>query len=660
MKDWNEYVQNCSVSRRRFMQWTAAVLASLTGHGKTASAEIPVSKENKGEESKAGTKMKKFIYLGMDGLDPALLTLYMDKGHLPNFKLLAHTGSFAPLVTTNPPQSPVAWTTMATGKNPGKHGIFDFIHRDAKNYGLNLSLNKEKSSLLSGTSYERPFSEPTFWEITSKNAIPTTVIRWPLTFPAEATGDYELLAGLGVPDINGLLGKYTYYYTGKLEAQGDKSGRIVKLDRKQHIDTTLQAAKGAMGDPLSIPLSIEVASDDAALNITLQNNQWNGRQGQWSPWLPVKFRGGFIKTISAICQLYIVSAAPELGIYVTSVQFDPKEPLFPISTPDVWSKEIADIVGSYFSTLGMPEDVKALMEHVLPPEAFLQQSYSTLAWQKKLLQAKLEHFESGLMAIVFDTTDRISHMFWKDTDGGKALDKKNPILDVYVYMDEILGHVMEKFKDDTTILVSSDHGFAAYRHDFNVNNFLVKKGYMTLKTTEPPPYGNVLFSTVDWSKTKAYALGFNSLYINMAGREKSGIVTKSQVDGLRKKIKEDLLKFYDETNKEHPVAKVYFKEDIYKGIHLPDAPDIVVGMKPGYRYSWQTALGGLAEKNILMPNDKLWSGDHCFDFNTVKGIVLSNKKIVKNNPGIQDIAPTIIGAFGFNREDMDGSPLFNG
>ncbi|MBF0556306.1 MAG: alkaline phosphatase family protein, partial [Nitrospirae bacterium] len=461
---------------------SAAVLVSLHGNGGDASAEIPVSKESKAEKSKAETKMKRFIYLGIDGLDPALMTLYMDKGHLPNFKRLAHTGSFAPLGTTNPPQSPVAWTTAATGKNPGKHGVFDFIERDPENYGLDLSLNEEKSSLLSGSSYERPFSEATFWEITAKNNIPTTVIRWPLTFPAEAKGDYELLAGLGVPDINGLLGKYTYYYTGQMEALQDKSGRCVKLDRQGHIDTTLQAAKGAMGDPLSVPLSIDAASDGVTLNITLQNNQWTGRQGQWSPWLPVKFRGGLFKTISAICQIYIVSTVPELGVYVTSVQFDPKDPLFPISTSNSWSKEITDIVGSYFSTLGMPEDTKAMMEHVLPPEAFLQQCYFSLEWQKKLLQAKLEHFKSGLIAIVFDTTDRISHMFWKDTDGGKALGKKNPILDVYIYMDEVLGYVMEKFKDDTTILLSSDHGFAHYNHDFNMNNFLVEKGYMTLKT----------------------------------------------------------------------------------------------------------------------------------------------------------------------------------
>ena len=73
---------------------------------------------------------KKVIVLGFDGMDYTLTKQMMDAGRLPHFRRLAEMGTFAPLETSIPPQSPVAWSNFITGMDAGGHGIFDFVHRD--------------------------------------------------------------------------------------------------------------------------------------------------------------------------------------------------------------------------------------------------------------------------------------------------------------------------------------------------------------------------------------------------------------------------------------------------------------------------------------------------------------------------------------------------
>ena len=602
----------------------------------------------------------RILYVGMDGLDPQLLDTFMEKGYLPNFKKLAAEGSFKRLSTSNPPQSPVAWTSMATGKNPGKHGVFDFIHRD-NNYMLHLSILKEKRdavSALAGTGYVRPYEEKAFWERLSENGIPSVVLRWPLTFPPPKQAGYKLLSGLGVPDVNGLMGRYTFFYTDEAMDLQDKTGRYVKLPRASAVTTQLEAGRGVLGNPLKVPLSISIDNEKRTIELAVQKNRWSGSEGQWSPWLPVEFKVGFIKGISSICKFYVVSVAPELRLYVTSIQFDPANPYFPISTPEGYSKEIVEELGEYFPTLGMPEDTKAFDEGALTDRAFLEQSYETLRVQERILSNELKQFKKGLLAVVFDTSDRVQHMFWRGmkTNPVIKVDEDNPILKIYKHMDGIVANILPHIDENTVLIISSDHGFANFDYSVNMNTFLLDAGFLALKQGATGAERKGLLQAVDWSKTRAYAIGFNSIYLNLKGREKHGIVDSSEAPKLAGEIigKLKQLKHRDV----FAVENVYRKEDIYKGEHISEAPDLIVGLGPGYRYSWQTALGGVPEGDIFSVNDRRWSGDHCADYILVPGIILSNKKIKKENPQLMDIAATILKHAGVQAEGLDGEALF--
>jgi hypothetical protein len=84
-------------------------------------------------------KIQKLIFLGLDGLDPGLVERYMNAGKLPNFARLRARGDFRRLRTTFPALSPVAWSTFATGVNPARHNMFDFLNRSLRTYLPELS-----------------------------------------------------------------------------------------------------------------------------------------------------------------------------------------------------------------------------------------------------------------------------------------------------------------------------------------------------------------------------------------------------------------------------------------------------------------------------------------------------------------------------------------
>lgn len=146
------------------------------------------------------------VVLGFDGADPNLLSRWMAEGHLPNLARLSQTGTFQPLGTTNPPESPVAWASFATGLNPGGTGIFDFLRRDPQTYLPELALiSRQKPKFLFGLIPIRPpkvinerHGVP-FYKVAADAGYKTTVIRMPLEFPPTPLPGGEPSSRHGVP-----------------------------------------------------------------------------------------------------------------------------------------------------------------------------------------------------------------------------------------------------------------------------------------------------------------------------------------------------------------------------------------------------------------------------------------------------------------------------
>jgi predicted AlkP superfamily phosphohydrolase/phosphomutase len=622
-------------------------------------------------------KMKKsecnrVIVLGMDGLDPVILESMMKSGELPHFSRLATQGYYSPLATSNPPQSPVAWSCIATGSNPGQTDVFDFILRNPENYLPDLAILKtNRRNFLGGkgSMFLPVRNGTTFWEVVAEQGIPSTVVRWPITFPPKE-GRSRILSGLGVPDIKGGLGRYTFYSTREIPQDEEGRDKVVHVKKvngelKTHIPGPLVAKLKGRRD-CEIPMHIHIDPSAEKIDIRIGNRTYQVREGEWSDWVHLTFEIGFLKKVHGLCKFFLVRTKPEFELYLTPIQVDPREPCFPISNPDEYAVEMAKHIGDYY-TLGMPEDTKALTEGRIDEEALLGMCDQIVTEQEKMLRYELERLKEGLLSFVFFTTDRIQHIFWVTRDPHHPLYSKSyaerfgqVIGDYYRRMDRVLGEVLRHVDDRTALIVCSDHGFTSFRRSVHLNRWFIENGLMVLKEEVDPrdKEGGVLFRYVDWERTKAYALGFGSIYLNRQGREAKGIVSpggESRV--LARKIKAELLKFMDPKTGDPVVKRVYEAIEIYRGPYTEGAPDLIVGFRPGYRMSWQTAIGGTPD-TLLEDNLKKWTGDHCMDSTVVPGILLTNQRVERENPTVMDIAPTVLSWFRVGKlHNSEGSSL---
>ena len=255
-------------------------------------------------------------------------------------------------------------------------------------------------------------------------------------------------------------------------------------------------------------------------------------------------------------------------------------------------------------------------------------------------------------------------MMWRLTDPlspaydtALAAQYGSSLEEFYEQIDQVLGEVMPRVDENTTLLVLSDHGFAPYRHSFNLNTWLLNNGYIARKegaSANP----NETFADVDWSRTRAYGLGLNGLYLNLRGREREGIVDPAQSDALLREIRQKLLEVRDPEDEVQVITRIDLASEVYQGPYARSGPDALIGYNRGYRSGWTTITGGFTQ-DVLEDNTNAWSGDHCIDFTKVPGVILSNRKVAATAPALTDIAPTILSEFGIEKtKDMMGRSVF--
>jgi predicted AlkP superfamily phosphohydrolase/phosphomutase len=232
------------------------------------------------------------------------------------------------------------------------------------------------------------------------------------------------------------------------------------------------------------------------------------------------------------------------------------------------------------------------------------------------------------------------------------------IEELYREMDAAVGKALAHVDAETTLLALSDHGFAPFTRSFNLNTWLLENGYLALK--EGAGREGEFFANVDWSRTRAYGLGLNGLYLNLRGRERYGTVEPEEAPALLAELSAKLLGLRDPADNHLAVLRVDRGDEAYWGAQVKDAPDLIIGYSRGYRAGWSSVLGGFAAE-VLEDNLEAWSGDHCMDFTLVPGVLLSSKKVQATAPALTDIAPTILAEFGVAKpRGMSGGSVFVG
>ncbi|HXZ20902.1 MAG TPA: alkaline phosphatase family protein [Candidatus Acidoferrales bacterium] len=602
---------------------------------------------------------KKAIVLGLDGLEPSIVEPMMERGELPAFSRLRGMGCYERLATTYPAQTPVAWSSFSTGTNPGGHGVFDFVTRDPSTYLPDFALTrfeKPKNMFLPPRVRNQRRGEP-FWNLLAAAGVPATVLRCPCTFPPDEMRGH-MLSGVGVPDLRGSQGTGTFY-TQEKAAQAKESEQLVPLDSTGgSLFTYLIGPRNTRENPpVDAHAEIRVEVDRAAGRLRVDTGGAPAMveltPREWSPWVRVKFKISALQSVHGQVRLYLRALAPHVEFYVSPVNFDPSAPLFPVSWPGGYAEELAAEIGP-FSTLGMAEDHTALNNGRIDEAGYLAQCALVLGERERMMDRELARFREGLFFMVFDTPDRVQHMFWRFRDIAHPFHNPDAtrefarqIEEHYRQYDGVLARVLERADAETFLVVLSDHGFGTFRRAVHINTWLWQQGLLALKGDRKPDEAlGDGFSQVDWSRTHAYAVGLSGIYLNKRGREREGILREDgDAERVRTAIVEGLTGLADPTASCTAIQSVSRAEEIYFGAYAGEAPDLVVNYAPGYRVSWQTALGGMPH-GVFEDNLRRWSGDHIIDPLAVPGILLMNRAAVRGPADIRDLAPTILAHFG--------------
>jgi predicted AlkP superfamily phosphohydrolase/phosphomutase len=700
------------------------------------------------------------IMLGFDGMDYNLTLKYMDQGDLPNFSRLEEMGIISPLLSTFPPESPVAWSAMITGTNPGKTGIFDFLRRNPETYfpELNMTNTIKPIEFLFDTIptglpvLENARQGDPLWVYAANSGVNTVGIMMPMNMPPDEAPGSRVLSGLGVPDAAKTMGTYIFYVDDIEVARArtgstggtEMGGMVLEVEREGNEATTIlpgpfDPVHPGSGEKISVPVTMTIDPAGGTVDFRLENQTpfkfmiffggliitliiclilWPiiGRrlkgagagfrislaifliaiailglisrptvsidshqlsEGQWSDWIPVKFLITDWVGMEGFCRAYLIEADPEFQLYVSPVSIDPRGTMANISYPGSYAKDLLNEYGD-FKTYGWDSETWAFNENVITEEMYLNDLFENWDNKAEMVFDQMDRDDWQLFTTVFQGTDHVSHMFWR------LIDETHPMYDaeladlygdsilcVYQRADDLVGRVLDEImREGDNLIVMSDHGFQTWHKSVNLNTWLEDNGYLARKRSllsniMPEDVGglfdpnNEFFMWVDWSDSQAYALGLGQIYINLEGRESEGIVTEAERSNLIDEIIAGLLEMEDPETGDRLLVNAYRGDDLYHGDNLEYAPDIVVGFAPGYRVSWQTTLGVSADQ-LVEPNMKKWSGDHCsFDRTACLGILLSTVPITVDDPELIDLTPSMLSLLGIDKPARcDGRVIF--
>lgn len=540
---------------------------------------------------------QKLIILGVDGLDPDLVSQFMDAGRLPNMQKLAKRGSLQRLETTPSPGTP-AWASFATGTNPGKHGVF-------------------------GEEFRPQRRGAAFWSLAGQAGVRSSILAVPVTFPPEDVPNGELLAGWPAPDLRDTPGIYTYFSTDVPQKDDGATVEGGVRHRLKFEDNVAQSTiPGPLGDRL--PVSFFWNKEDKAATIDIDGTSIRLAQGEWSKLIPIDFHRRWFERTRGMIELCLVNAGTSFALYASPIHWKADHPPAPLSSPGGLSSDLYERIGPY-RTLGWPEATTAFDVGLLDENTFMDDVNRAFDDRAQIILQRIDTKKWDLLVGEIDALDHVEHVMWRLMDPAhpahdRAVAAKHgaAIARMYERVDGLLGEIMTHADAETTVLVLSTYGEHGVTQTFDLNRWLADE---KLPGTA--------------SATTA-----------------GGVTLNAEARASQDHLIARLTSVLDPVTKTPVVSAVYRRDAMYSGPFVGSAPDLQVGFVPGY--------GVTAAPALFAPNKRRWSADHAAtDYKSVPGTLISSRPTTSDSPRVIDIAPTVLRYFGVPiPSEIDGSPLF--
>jgi predicted AlkP superfamily phosphohydrolase/phosphomutase len=349
------------------------------------------------------------------------------------------------------------------------------------------------------------------------------------------------------------------------------------------------------------------------------------------------------------------------------VNISPASPAVPLTSPSAFIDDLFANLG-FFYTKGMPEETEALKDGVFDDDDYLAQVALVQQDTRRMIDLALDRFAPGDATFVYlSDIDLQCHMLWRHADpkdpaashpardAAVAARHAHDIERFYTDVDRELGAIRKRLPAETFLVVMSDHGFQPYTRKLHLNAWLRDNGYLALR--EGKHTGQIAAGDVDWSHTRAYGLGFNGVYLNLAGREGQGIVAPGEAKALGDELRGKLLALRDPKSGQRVVVRVDRSEDVYSAERRAEGPDLIVGYDRGFGASDESTLGEITDA-VFADNTSRWSGNHLMAPEVVPGILLTNRKLTGSGYDLTDLTVTLLAYYGIDpAPGMIGKPI---
>jgi len=617
---------------------------------------------------------RKVVLIGLDGANPELFKMYADQGELPHIARLMKQGVFAVALPSVPANTPVNWTTIATGAHPGTHGITDFwIHFPGD------PLDKFDEVFRS----EFVTAEQ-IWNTADQTGRRAIVMNYPCAYPP-AMKHGIFVGGEGSPDAGSVFElKSSCCFVSEKAAQGTRGATLVHFTPAEgNLQTRIALIpdKGANSQGVEYELRLRASSSGFSW-LEVRDEKGQARASlhpqEWSEWLVERFmvdgrerKGWFRFYLSELSpdgerfKLYTSQIFPEDGYTV----------------PDETGKELVKKIGPFLEYCGAGpfrrgwHDARAWFDEMRYQGRWIARAGSYL----------INEYDGHLFYSHFHMLDHVFHYLWGGFDPltgwydpAHSHEYEAWMLEAHKICDEMVSIFMDEAGEDTILIVISDHGLIPHIKAVSINNLLAREG---LISCQPGPHNKPI---VDWGKTLAYKpTDAVHIWINSKGRDPQGIVDPADYERVQEKIIDVLLNLRDPENGKRPVALALKKRDAALfGLWGDRVGDVIFFMNDEYSAPLSSPLSNDGRVIVRMgPEEEGQENFHSPDYQAYHGCTLPSNAIGRGGseagmfliwgPGIRqgirkdhpirllDVAPTIAYLMGIPQPaQAEGRILF--
>jgi predicted AlkP superfamily phosphohydrolase/phosphomutase len=552
---------------------------------------------------------RRAVIMGMDGASMELIEHMVREGRAPNIAAMMQRGAWRGMWGVFPTLTPPGWTAVSTGAWPGTHGVMDFnIHipgraLDDTEWGINTGLCQAEY----------------LWNTAERAGRVPILMKWEMSWPPTVTRGIQVEGtGPGVSNHHQIAG---YHLFTRREARGEAASRD-----SQAVDPSALASTGRT-DPVALrpadpaawrnlpasqrpPLEAEIVIRPLHRGRPGMLRGTEGQPRRFFALLLASTAAGYDRVLvtrerdaaASLAELaprawsdwrreaFVIDGASVEGhLRFKLMALSPEADEFALFVPQIWPvdgyTQPAEIAAELLAAAGpfLQNPARDALG-VIDDDTYFELVDYHLEWLAKASLHLARTKPWDLLFVENHVPDYANHFFIPRCDpvsgaAPKVIERSyRGVVRGIVAVDRLIGRLMELDDGETLFVLVSDHGGTPERHgQTDVADVLEQAALLVY--ADPAGQGR----RIDWSRTKAAPVGLVHVFLNVQGREPTGIVAPADYAAVQRQVIDALLDYRDPTTGERPFTLAVSHADA-EALNLcgDRVGDVVYALRPEY------------------------------------------------------------------------------